>query len=164
MTDWEQLTLVRLGELVVATKRGTLAALGLGSCVAVLIHDASRQIGGLAHVLLPSRSLCRNRNKPVRSADAAVPLLVSKMIEAGAERTRLESRLVGGASMFADLMARGAVHIGERNLAACRLALRSEGVEVTAEAVGGETSRSVWFDVRSGVVKVRSPYGEPVQI
>jgi chemotaxis protein CheD len=93
-----------------------------------------------------------------------VPLLVEKVLEAGGVREHLVGRLVGGACMFADLMASGAVHIGERNLAACRLALRSQNVPVVAEAVGGESSRSVWFDIEHGVVTVRTPYGEPIRI
>lgn len=156
--------LVPMGELAVATKIGRLAALGLGSCVAVLMHDAEQCVGGLVHVLLPSKSLSRIRDKPARSAETAVPLLVEKVLEAGGVRDHLVGRLVGGACMFADLMASGTVHIGERNLAACRLALRSQDIPVVAEAVGGESSRSVWFDIEHGVVTVRTPYGEPARI
>ncbi len=157
-------TLVPMGEFAVAANVGRLAALGLGSCVAVLMHDAERRVGGLVHVLLPSQSHSRIRDKPARSAETAVPLLVEKVLEAGGVRDHIVGRLIGGACMFADLMASGKVHIGERNLAACRLALSAQNIPVVAEAVGGESSRSVWFDIENGVVTVRMPYGEPFRI
>ncbi len=157
-------TLVRLGALAVTNGGDTLSALGLGSCVAVIVHDPEKGVGGLAHVLLPSHSLSRDRTNPARAADTAVPILVQRMIEHGASPRRIVARLVGGASMFADLLAAGTMHIGERNILACRLALREAGIPVIAEAVGGKNSRSVWFDVEKGTVTVRSIDGGNVTL
>ena len=151
--------LVRLGIIVVSNGDDTLAALGLGSCVAVLLHDPRAGVGGMAHVLLPSQSLSRDRSNPGRAADTAVPALVEQMTERGASQPLMVARMVGGASMFSDLLAAGTVHIGERNVVACRLALRKAGIPVVGEAVGGKGSRSVWFDVGSGSVTVRSVHG-----
>jgi chemotaxis protein CheD len=148
--------LVRLGAIAVSNGGETLSALGLGSCVAVIVHDPKSCVGGLAHVVLPSQSLSRARANPARSADTAIPLLAAQMVEHGATPNRIVARLVGGASMFADLLATGTVHIGERNIVACRLALRKAGIPVVAESVGGKRSRSVWFDVGNGTVTVRS--------
>ncbi len=152
-------TLVRLGALSVTNGGETLSALGLGSCVAVIAHDPEAGVGGLAHVLLPSHSLSRDRSNPARTADTAIPVLAAQMREHGASNNRIVARLVGGASMFADLLAAGTVHIGERNIVACRLALREAGIPIVAEAVGGKGSRSVWFDVGRGTVTVRSVDG-----
>ena len=46
-----------------AVDRGdaVLVTLGLGSCVALAVHDAGSGIGGLAHLLLPSASLSADR-------------------------------------------------------------------------------------------------------
>jgi chemotaxis protein CheD len=109
--------------------------------------------------LLPSHSLSRDRSNPARTADTAIPVLAAQMREHGASNNRIVARLVGGASMFADLLAAGTVHIGERNIVACRLALREAGIPIVAEAVGGKGSRSVWFDVGRGTVTVRSVDG-----
>jgi len=151
--------MVRLGAMAVTNGGETLSALGLGSCVAVIVHDAKSGVGGLAHIVLPSQSLSRDRANPARSADSAIPMLVEQMADHGAAPNRIVARLVGGASMFADLLATGTVHIGERNIVACRLALRKAGIPVIAEAVGGKKSRSVWFDVGKGMVTVRSVDG-----
>ncbi len=159
MNDSGPEILVRLGVIAIASGGETLVALGLGSCVAVLLHDQELQVGGLAHVLLPSQSLSRDRSNPARTADTAIPAIAEQMRQRGASSQRLVARMVGGASMFADLLAAGTVHVGERNVAACRLALRREGIPVIAEAVGGNHGRSVWFDVGRGLVTVRSVHG-----
>jgi chemotaxis protein CheD len=57
--------------------------------------------------------------------------------------------------MFANLVPAGTSHMGQRNVMACRTAVRTAGLPVAAEAVGGEAGRSVWFDVRTGKITVR---------
>jgi chemotaxis protein CheD len=124
--------------------------------VAVILYDRYASVAGLAHVVLPSASLSRRRERPARFADTAVPLLVGEMRVAGADPPRMAARLVGGASMFANLLAAGTVAMGERNVLAARSALRAVGVSIVGEAVGGTAGRSVWFDVRRGTAIVRS--------
>lgn len=155
---------VGLGHYAVARGGGTLACLGLGSCVAVVLHDPDAQVGGLAHVVLPSSSLSRDRSNPGRFAETAVPLLIAETLRAGAARGRLSARLVGGASMFTNLIPAGAVQMGQRNVNACRAALEAAAIPIAAEAVGGEIGRSVWLTVESGVVTVRSVGRGPEQL
>ncbi|MBL8978615.1 MAG: chemotaxis protein CheD, partial [Gemmatimonadetes bacterium] len=49
--------LVGVAECTAGGADAVLATLGLGSCVAVILFDPDRRIGGMAHILLPSRSL-----------------------------------------------------------------------------------------------------------
>lgn len=155
---------VGMGDYAIGTAGSTLIVLGLGSCVAMLIGDPVAQVGALMHVLLPSQSLSRDHAKATRSPDTGVPLVLAELARAGAEPRRLRGRLVGGATMFADLLPAGTVHIGERNVVACRSALRDAGIPVVAESVGGKRSRSLWYDVGADVVTVRSVGGEPQQL
>jgi chemotaxis protein CheD len=152
---------VGLGQCAVLQGEGTLASYGLGSCVGVVLHDADARVGGLVHVVLPAGQLSRDRSNPARFAESGVPHLVSEMVRSGAVRGRIRARLVGGASMFASLTPAGTVQMGQRNLNACRVALQKAGVPVEAEAVGGEIGRSLWFDVATGAVTVRSVGHEP---
>ncbi len=145
-----------MGDFIVADGAGVLATLGLGSCVAVLLYDPGKGIGALAHVLLPSQALSRGRSNPARCADTAIPAVLAAMRAEGANLARVEARLVGGATMFADLLPAGSPHIGERNVLACREGLRTAGIPVVGEVVGGTVGRSVWFDVARGTVTVRS--------
>ncbi len=164
MTADPRAALVRLGEGAVARSNGALAALALGSCVAVVLHEPTSRIGGMVHVLLPSLSLSRLRDQPTRTADTAVPWLLDGMRDAGAAVEHVVARLVGGCTMFADLLPSGTMHIGERNVQACRFALRQAGVPIVGEAVGGTVSRSVWLDVSSGAVTVRVAGSEPASL
>lgn len=148
--------IVPMGEFAVACAPARLAALGLGSCVALMLHDPAVRVGALAHVVLPSPSLARDRERPARFASTAVPLLVSRLRDQGADRGRLVARLAGGATMFHGLTSPDTMPIGERNVLAVRGALRTAGIPLVGEAVGEDFGRSVWFDLQTGQAVVRS--------
>lgn len=133
-----------------------LVTLGLGSCVAIMLHDAESKAGGMAHVLLPSKSLARDASNPAKFPETAVPLLIERLRALGADPRRLVAKLAGGASMFAALMTPGSVQMGERNIVASRNALRAAGIPVVAEAVGGQAGRTVRYAVGVGRVEIRS--------
>ena len=133
-----------------------LVTLGLGSCVAILLHDRQAKVGGLAHVLLPEPALARDRDNYAKFATTAVPMMVKELAALGARAPRLEARLVGGASMFTTLMVPGSLNMGERNIRAARAALREAGIPVLGEAVGGDFGRSVRFTVADGRALVTS--------
>lgn len=154
MTETE--LLVRVADLQAARGDAVLVTLGLGSCVAIMLHDAVAQLGGLAHILLPSRSLSRGGENPGRFPQTAVPALLERMADLGADRRRITARLVGGASMFAGLAPAGSIQMGDRNLIAAREVLASHAIPVVGELVGGSQGRSVWFEVASGRIRVRS--------
>jgi chemotaxis protein CheD len=141
-----------------AAERGdaVIVTLGLGSCVAIMLHDPHAGAGAMAHILLPSRSLARDVSNPAKFPETAVPLLVERLTALGADPRRLVAKLVGGASMFAQLMSPGSVQMGERNIVAARDALRRAGIPLVREAVGGGAGRSVRFSVADGRVEIRS--------
>jgi chemotaxis protein CheD len=149
--------IVRVAELRVARGAGTLAAIGLGSCVAVVLYDPVARVGGLAHVLLPDPSFSRVQDRAAKFATTAVPALLRALVDAGAQRGRIRAWLVGGATMFRDLLPADQPHMGERNVEAARRALAQAGVPVVGESVGGTWGRTVRFDVGEGTVRVTSP-------
>lgn len=133
-----------------------LVTLGLGSCVAIMLYDKEAKVGGMAHVLLPSRSLARDASNPAKFPETAVPLLLQRMTQLGADPRRVVAKLAGGASMFAALMTPGTIQMGERNIVASRNALRDAAVPITGEAVGGAQGRSVRFHLADGRVDIRT--------
>lgn len=148
--------IVKVAEWAVERGDGVIVTLGLGSCVAIMLHDAEAAVGGMAHVLLPSRSLARDATNPAKFPETAVPLLLEHLTALGAARGRLVAKLAGGASMFAQLMSPGTMQMGERNVVAVREALRRHAIPIVGEAVGGERGRSVRFHVRTGRVEIRA--------
>lgn len=149
-------TYVKVAQAAVGGPDDTLVTLGLGSCVAILLHDAEARVGGLAHVLLPEPALSRDQSNASKFATTAVPALVQEMARMGARPGRLKARLVGGAAMFQTLMVPGSLNMGARNINASRQALEDAGIPVVAEEVGGDYGRSVRFYVGAGKTTVSS--------
>lgn len=146
---------VRVADYAVARDQTTIATIGLGSCIAIALYDAVNHVGGLAHILLPSVSLSRDASNAAKFPETAIPLLLREMRRLGANG-RITAKIAGGSSMFGSLLPGGGINMGERNIAATRDALAANGIALTAEDVGGDYGRSIYFDLRDGSVLVRS--------
>jgi chemotaxis protein CheD len=147
---------VRVADYAVAATPELIVTIGLGSCVAITLHDAVAGIGGLAHVLLPSEAMSRERGNRAKFAGTAVPLLIEQMQARGARLPRMQAKLAGGAAMFASLIASPGLQMGERNVMAARAALQVAGIPLVGQDVGGDFGRSVFFTVADGLMRVRS--------
>lgn len=147
---------VRIGEARVGRADSVLFTIGLGSCVAIVLYDDTRRIGGIAHAMLPSPDSARRGTPAARFASTAVPELVDLMREAGASPTALRARLAGGASMFESVLPDNGRRLGMRNVEAARTALAAAGIPVDGEDIGGEHGRSVYLHVDDGRVVVSS--------
>jgi chemotaxis protein CheD len=141
----------------------TLVTYALGSCVGVITWDAAAGVGGLLHVMLPESSLDPGKAKenPYMFADTGVPELIRHMREQGAATPRLSVRLAGGAQVLNDATL---FSIGKRNYAAVRKALWKAGLLVDGEAVGGDVSRTVRMEVRTGRAWVKEGCGTELEI
>jgi chemotaxis protein CheD len=147
--------IVKVADWAVEKGEAVIATYGLGSCVACVLHDPVAGTGGLAHVLLPSTTLARDRSNPAKFPETAVPLLVDEMVKLGAVPDRLRARLVGGASMFR-VASPGIALMGDRNVAATREALRIARIPIVGEDVGLDYGRSVFFHLPDGKLEIRS--------
>ena len=148
--------IVRVADLQIGGAGDLLVTVGLGSCIAIVLHEPGACVGGLAHVLLPSPALSRQDGNPAKSPQTAVPRLLELMARRGANPLRVTARLAGGASMFAALAPPGTIQMGERNVVASRQVLHSHGIALIGEAVGGGFGRTVRLDVSEGSLEVRS--------
>jgi chemotaxis protein CheD len=145
---------VKIGEIKVAHCDGTLYTVGLGSCVATLLYDPAARVAALAHVMLPAET---NRNHtPGRFAPTAVPEMIRLMEAAGARRSELFARIVGGAAMFESVLPAEGLRLGARNIEAVRAALHSADVPLRGEDVGGSFGRTVYFSAADGKVVVHA--------
>ena len=149
---------VGMAQAKIALPEDSLLALGLGSCVAVALHDAAAQLAGLAHIMLPSSEQFRGE-APAKCADTAVPHLIKMMVEGGASPARVRAKLAGGAQMFATQQGERALRIGPRNVEAAYAALKLSGVPILGAAVGGSVGRTVELFPQSGELIVRTVRG-----
>jgi chemotaxis protein CheD len=148
--------IVRVADLKVGEAQDVLVTVGLGSCVAIILHDSAARVGGMAHVLLPSPGLSRRTENPAKAAQTAVPLLLEQMARRGAHPRRITARITGGASMFAALSAPGTINMGERNVVSSRNVLMHHAIPLVAEDVGADYGRTVRFHVADGRVDISS--------
>ena len=148
---------VEIADFAVASGDAVLVTAGLGSCVALALHNPATGIAGLAHILLPSVGIGPPSIHPAKYADTGVPLLVEEMRRRGAQG-QIVARMAGGARMFAALLPSG-INMGQRNIDATRAALYKLGIPVIAEDVGGEFGRSVRVVAATGAMTVRSLTG-----
>jgi chemotaxis protein CheD len=152
----EREIIVRVADLNAGGAGDVLVTYGLGSCVAIMLYDPVKKLGGLAHIMLPSRSLARRDDVVGKTPQTAVPALIERLVILGANALRMTGRLVGGASLFASLTPPGSIQMGERNVVASREVLNQHGIPIIGEMVGGESGRSVWFNLSDGAITVRS--------
>jgi len=148
--------IVKVADWAAERGDGVLVTLGLGSCVAIMLHDPQTCAGAMAHVLLPSTSLARDITNRAKFPETAVPLLIERLKALGADPRRLVAKLAGGASMFSQLVTPGTIQMGERNVLASRSALRTAAIPIIRESVGGDRGRSVRFHMKDGRVEIRS--------
>jgi chemotaxis protein CheD len=157
MSPDESAVRVKVADYAVRRGDQVLATIGLGSCVAIALYDGESQTGGLAHILLPSQSMSRETSNPAKFPETIVPLMLEEMRALGAGPTaRISAKIVGGASMFSQLVVGSGVNVGERNIAATREVLAELGVPLIAEDTGLDYGRSVYFHLADGRIEVRS--------
>lgn len=148
---------VGLGEIRVAKKPAIFKALGLGSCVAVVLYDENLRIGGMAHVMLPYVEESTTKSQPSKFADVAIAEIVGTMKTRGAQVRNMWAKLFGGANMFPDvILSDSTMEIGRRNISAAREELKRHHIQIVSEEVGGHDGRSILFNTCDGSVKVKS--------
>ena len=134
-----------------------MASIGLGSCVCLIIHDKERDIGSLAHVMLPY-SQGKEGERPGKFADTAVLLLLSELKRSGSKETALVAKLVGGASMFKSFS--GNLNIGDRNAAVLKEMLAAFKIPVIKTDLGGNLGRTVtYYPSEHGKVVIKQADG-----
>jgi chemotaxis protein CheD len=144
---------VAMGEGVVASAPHIVLSSGLGSCVAVVLYDAQRRIGGLAHIMLPDSASVNGRRSPYQCADTAIAVLLERLQSRGAVRRGIVAKMVGGARMFSCYESPN-TGIGDQNITSVKHILRREQIALIGEDTGGHHGRSVEFHLDSGRVVV----------
>lgn len=144
-----------MADLNVASEPDVLRTVGLGSCVGVAIIDMSSKVAGLAHVMLPMAGKPDVEN-PAKFADTAIPLLVMKMQQKGANATRMIAKIAGGAQMFTTQNQSDLIRVGPRNVEAVKETLQQLKIPLKAEDTGGNSGRTIDFSSVDGSLTVRT--------
>jgi len=140
---------------VSANPDDVLVTYALGSCIAVIVHDPTRLVGGMIHYMLPSSAVSPEKaaTKPAMFADTGVPLLFETMYGYGCQKRDLVVKVAGGSKLYDD---NGTFDIGKRNYVILRKMLWRVGVMIAAEEVGGSISRTARLWVGTGRTTLRT--------
>ncbi|MDX1921117.1 MAG: chemotaxis protein CheD [Candidatus Caenarcaniphilales bacterium] len=150
-----------------------LVAPSLGSCIALCLYDKSKKIGGMAHVVLPSRILRDIRSSnfhgetypSAKYADEVIMLILNEMIrQVGHSELSLEAKMAGGSQMFVGAQKRKTLNevdkkgfplIGRSNAEVLKKELAKFNIPLLGSDLGGNWGRTVSFRVDTGVVSIR---------
>lgn len=135
---------VDTGQIRVSADPATLQAIALGSCIALVVYERKKRIGGIAHIMLPGKS--PSMKKRTRYAEDAIEELLVSTKKMGAEIDDVEISVVGGANVLQE------GDIPERVLESVLDCLKKLRVELVGMRVGGIERRSAFLDTVSGDV------------
>lgn len=133
------------GEIEVSNDNNVTLTTILGSCISVCMWDKQAGIGGMNHFLLAEGGGAN----AIKYGAYAMEMLINKMLRAGANRSKFQSKVFGGASV-SNLVN----DIGQRNGEFALDFLSNEGIPCLAESIGGNKARRVRFHPATGSVKL----------
>jgi len=159
-SDQREVIIIGIGEW--STGDTVMTSIGLGSCIGLVIHDETRKIGGLAHVMLP-KSSGKPNERAGKYADTAVEVLIKELTQKVSKVSNLKAKLAGGASMFQNFS--GNLNIGERNAEALKAILKEFSIPIVREDLGGTIGRTVtYYPKENGRLVIRQADGTTREI
>lgn len=146
---------VGIGEVKVAQGDIILSAYGVGSCVVLAFYEKINRIGGLAHILLPIGA-----DGSFKHPKGAIEELIRQFAERGVEKDKIIAKIAGGSTMFGELIQSS---IGLRNVTVTREELKRFSIPLVGEDVCGNWGRTIFFNLSTGEMIIRSyRYGEKI--
>lgn len=136
---------VNIAQMKVATAPDNFSAVGLGSCMGVVVYDPVRKIGGMIHVLLPNAKDMNAADSRTKFADPGIYDLVEAVVKAGGLRKNLVAKMAGGAAMLNAATSQ----VGLRNAEESKRVLEALNIKILAQDTGGTCGRTVTFDLQS---------------
>jgi len=128
----------------------SLTTLGIGSCIVICLYSQEHQTGALIHCMLPRTE--NDNSNPYRCVDTGLNQIVVELLHRGIKITSLTAKLVGGSQMFPTIESEQS--IGELNIAEATHSLHAMGIPVVASDLGGNSGRSLVFDLNNGSVSI----------
>jgi len=144
-----------VGDMKTGKKGDLLVTHALGSCLGLMIFDPVAGVGGLLHAMLPLSKINPEKaeQNPYMFVDTGVPALFQQVYAMGGEKKRL---IVKAAGCGNPLGKNEMFKIGERNFTVLKKLLWKNNVMIKARDVGGTASRTVHFELNSGLTTITS--------
>ncbi len=157
-----QMIKVGMADLNLCSAPDAITTLGLGSCVGIVLYDATKKLSGMVHVMLPDSTQIRNNQNRAKFADTGIEALLEEMLKLGANRRCITAKIAGGAQMFAFSTNNDMLRVGERNVEASKRKLAQLGIPILAEDTGATYGRTIEFYPENGNLIIKA-VGKPVK-
>lgn len=142
---------LRPGEFY-AAQRTVLAETLVGSCVTVCLYNFKANFGAMNHFLRD-----RPHREPTTSigqyGTTATQHIIKQVLRIDGDPHHYKASIFGGAAVIRGGHSQG--DIGQANVAAALEVLRSAGIRVAHQEVGGTRGRRVKFDTQTGAIDCR---------
>jgi len=148
---------VGLGDLKIAQGPALFSALGLGSCIGLVLQDPQKDLAGMVHIVLPEAFPDKPVERLGKFASTAVQALYNALVAKGASPTSIRAAYAGGAQVFKFGNATSdRLDVGARNALAVAKYVKTLNIKVLSHDIGGSNSRTVIFCTQSGELKIRT--------
>ncbi len=151
----EKNQVIGMGDFLVSRDPSlVLTTCAIGSCLAIAAHDASAQVGGVLHFILPNSHLDKTMAKfqPGMFGDTGLAAFLKELALQGARPESTAVKLAGGSVVLEEL---ATYDIGTVNVQTARQILRDQGMAIVSEETGGRGIRSLKLEISTGRVTVR---------
>ncbi|MEJ5300371.1 MAG: HDOD domain-containing protein [Thermodesulforhabdaceae bacterium] len=155
----ETFEIVPSGAYVVEKSQPKLLEAYLGSCVGLTIVDRKNGVGGLYHILLPEPPLPDTTYQREAYAKSGLPIFFNELIRKGADKSRLEAVVAGGALIAPAITEDFYMNVGGRTLMIVEEFLRDKDIPIVYGETGGFFSCKITLNLQTMNTKVE-PIGE----
>ncbi len=133
----------------------TLITYSLGSCLGVAVYDPALHLGGLLHCMLPLSKVDKEKakNRPFMFVDTGMQHMLTEMYACGMRKNRAVVNVAGGSQVLDN---QNIFKIGERNFTVLRKILWKNGLLMQNQDVGGNKSRTVSLNIKTGRFSIKS--------
>lgn len=143
---------VKIGEVKISGPGNRLKAT-LGSCVGIAFLWKKEKLFGLAHCLLPSTDQILP-DIGAKYVSQAITSLLSLMKIEKCNYKEIEVVLAGGGNMLAQLSTSNLNQVGELNSKVAREILKSLGLSIIMEDLGGTLGRQIFIDCTNATIEI----------
>ena len=152
------------GNYIVSEQKELVLEACLGSCVGVTICDKEAKVGGLIHLLLPEWTGCSKTYKPELYAKTGLPIFIHALCKAGADKSRMEACVAGGALVGPVSQVDLDLDIGGRTAEIAREILSNESIAVRQSETGGFFGYRLSLDLKSFNSSINLSADRPAEI
>ncbi|MCP4652122.1 MAG: chemotaxis protein CheD [Candidatus Omnitrophica bacterium] len=147
---------IGMADMRISSSPDVLITRGLGSCLGITLYDPIKKMGGLVHPMLPQIAEGRVKSNPYKFVDSAIDAMIDELHAKGCKTFSLIAKVFGGGHMFSSIPASSVFNIGARNAEIVKKKFADSKIKIAVEDVGGNYGRTLFFNLETGTVRVKT--------